>query len=155
MHATKNIAALFKSHPVSLAVIPAIVIALSFGLNYAYATWAEPVGTPPNNNTDAPLNVGPAAQTKSGPLTLGTSLTLPQGNTLQWSGGGFMYSDSSNTAIRQPGAFYVQHADGSLADTVSHNTYGNDFYIGAIGKWASQMGGGGTQYASGGVVWIL
>ena len=69
----KKLVSAFKSNPVSLAVIPAIVIALSFGLNYAYATWNEPPPgtTPPANNTDTPLNVGPAAQVKTGQLSLG------------------------------------------------------------------------------------
>ena len=71
----KKLVSAFKSNPVSLAVIPAIVIALSFGLNYAYATWTEPTGIPPSNNTDTPLNVGSSAQKKTGPLYLDSVFT--------------------------------------------------------------------------------
>ena len=92
-----------------------------------------------------------------------------------------MYSDSSNTAIRQPGVFYVTNLAGTPsgmeAGTVtlappsgkwSLITYGgnvfntqpqsadgslyvNDVYLRSAGRWASQMGGGGAQYASGGL----
>lgn len=34
----------------------------------AYSAWTDPVGTAPNSNVDAPVNVGSASQTKSGPL---------------------------------------------------------------------------------------
>lgn len=41
---------------------------LSVALAQTSGTWSEPVGTPPNNNTPAPINVGPTSQTKEGPI---------------------------------------------------------------------------------------
>ena len=111
---TTKIQEALKARPISLAIIPALAIALSFGLNYAYATWAEPVGTPPNNNTDAPLNVGPAAQTKAGTL----SLAAPLGNL-------------SLVTYGLSGSDQPQDANGSM------NV--NDIYLRSVGKWASQL----------------
>ena len=176
MHTTKNIAALFKSHPVSLAVIPAIVIALSFGLNYAYATWAEPIGTPPNNNTDTPLNVGATAQTKTGTLAVG-SLSIPAsgliiGNgasgssygalTIQGSSGGYSglnFRDSAGNAMGEVmtngsyAGFYnpvsfrwrLFVSDAGSNPSGYGNVVANDYYIASVGKWASQLGGGGGK----------
>ena len=43
---------------------------LCFGIIYAQAAWNEPPGgtTPPDNNTDAPVNIGGTNQIKSGGL---------------------------------------------------------------------------------------
>ena len=46
-----------------------IAIALSIGVTYVYA-WTGPTATAPGGNTPAPINVGTAAQTKSGKLTV-------------------------------------------------------------------------------------
>lgn len=49
--------------------------------------WTNPSGTPPNNNTTKPVNVGSASQSKTGNLTLSaSSLTLGSGNNLQVDG---------------------------------------------------------------------
>ena len=78
----KRIAAALKTTPLALALV------FFFGLSYAYASWTAPTATPPNGNTPTPINVGSTAQTKAGPLTLGGTLTVPQGNSLTWSGTG-------------------------------------------------------------------
>lgn len=136
----KRIAAALKTTPLALALV------FFFGLSYAYASWTAPTATPPNGNTPTPINVGSTAQTKAGPLTLGGTLTVPQGNSLTWSGtGNYLYSDTANTAIRQAGAFFVQNPSG----TAQANVVANDVYLTSIGKWASQLGGGtaGVTYA--------
>ena len=66
----------------------------------------------------------------------------PGGNGVQV-GSSYYYGDGTNSAIRQNGGLYVQNQNGSGFA----NTYGNDFYIAAIGKWASQLGGGGYTVA--------
>ncbi len=46
----------------------------------AVGTWTAPVGTPPANNTDAPINVGNTTQRKIGALEIGNpSSTTPNG----------------------------------------------------------------------------
>ena len=47
----------------------AIISFLIVGISYLEA-WTAPTGNPPNNNTDAPLNVGSLGQIKMGPLTV-------------------------------------------------------------------------------------
>lgn len=47
------------------------------------------------------------------------------------------YGDGTNAAVRMPWSLYVQHQNGSSAA----NVIANDYYIGASGKWASQLGG--------------
>jgi hypothetical protein len=49
---------------------------LAAGMQYVSAqSWSAPTGSPPGNNTYAPLNVGTSGQTKDGGLTLGFSNT--------------------------------------------------------------------------------
>lgn len=54
---------------ISKAIVLGLV--LSVGVGYLSAAWSEPAaGTvPPNNNTDAPINIGALPQGKSGLLT--------------------------------------------------------------------------------------
>jgi len=71
----------------------ALVIIVSVFIVYAAVHgWSEPSATPPQNNTSAPLNVGPSAQTKSGSLILNTDgntigLDIFKGNLIVDSGG--------------------------------------------------------------------
>jgi len=52
----------------SLALSLAILI-LALGAVLATIAWTEPITPPPAGNIPAPINVGPSAQTKQGPLT--------------------------------------------------------------------------------------
>jgi hypothetical protein len=58
------------THPLKTIIPLSIVCAVLIGYQYLGATWTEPVGTPPNNNVDAPVNVGSALQVKDGPLSV-------------------------------------------------------------------------------------
>lgn len=55
-------------------------------------------------------------------------------------GSSYFYGDGSNSAIRQNGMLYVQQQNGAGATNVS----ANDYYIAAIGQWASQLVPSGT-----------
>lgn len=53
-----------------------IVLTLTIGISYVFATWTGPTGTPPNNNASAPINVSDSDQIKDASLSLeGLSLT--------------------------------------------------------------------------------
>ena len=45
-----------------------IALAITLGVTYAFAAWVGPTATPPNNNVDAPINVGAIDQIKDGGL---------------------------------------------------------------------------------------
>lgn len=86
--------------------IKAIVLGLilAVGVSYAAAgTWTAPVGAPPGNNTDAPINVGGASQTKTGPLTLlhlftpDLTVTNPDGSVTNIPSGSALVADGDNT----------------------------------------------------------
>ncbi|MEK7582103.1 MAG: hypothetical protein AAB488_02140 [Patescibacteria group bacterium] len=47
----------------------ALALILSVGVSYVYA-WTGPIGTPPNDNTDAPINTGTVSQVKDGGLSV-------------------------------------------------------------------------------------
>jgi hypothetical protein len=51
------------------------VLIMSFLVGYLVLAWDEPTAAPPGANVDAPLNVDPDAQTKTGGLTIGTDGT--------------------------------------------------------------------------------
>ncbi len=55
-----------------LAILKLSVLGLllAFGAQFAYAAWTDPTGTPPNNNTEPPVNVGTVAQVKNGSLSV-------------------------------------------------------------------------------------
>ena len=78
-----------------------IVLALVIGVSYVSAAWNNPPATPPDSNTDAPINVGSTAQTKSGTFTVAG---------LGVSSGDFKFLPLSGTA---PTAGQVLTADGS------------------------------------------
>lgn len=48
-----------------------LALLLTVGIGYVFAAWTPAPANPPNGNTDAPINVGASAQTKTGALTLG------------------------------------------------------------------------------------
>jgi hypothetical protein len=51
----------------SLIIVAAVMILLA-GYNFINAAWTPATGTPPANNTEAPLNVSSTTQAKSGNL---------------------------------------------------------------------------------------
>jgi hypothetical protein len=53
-----------------------LALVLSVGVGYVFASWASAPANPPNNNTDAPINVGSSSQIKTGSLTLTGLLSL-------------------------------------------------------------------------------
>jgi len=58
-----------------LTITIVAVILTSAAITYG---WTAPVGGPPGNDTEPPINVGPTAQTKLGGLILGTGLSSGQ-----------------------------------------------------------------------------
>jgi len=62
---------------VSLSV--AVFLLSFFGaiiIRNSIAAWSGPLGSPPSSNVEAPLNVGPTSQTKTGNLNIGGSLAV-------------------------------------------------------------------------------
>ena len=65
-------------------IILALFLALGTSYIFASGTWTAPTSTPPDGNTDAPINVGNSGQVKIGGLTLNTGgatngLLVPSG----------------------------------------------------------------------------
>lgn len=52
--------------PVKQISVLATALSLALIASYAYGSWSDPSGTPPANNVDAPINVGPDSQSKTG-----------------------------------------------------------------------------------------
>ena len=48
--------------------VAVIALVITLGVTYAYAAWTGPTATPPNNNTNAPINVGAVDQIKNAGL---------------------------------------------------------------------------------------
>ncbi len=48
--------------------VAVIALAITLGITYAYAAWTGPTATPPNNNVNAPINVGAVDQIKNAGL---------------------------------------------------------------------------------------
>ena len=48
--------------------VAVIALAITLGITYAYAAWTGPTATPPNNNVNAPINVGTVDQIKNAGL---------------------------------------------------------------------------------------
>lgn len=75
---------LFKLNSGLIKTVLATIIlgtVLSIGLSFVRA-YSPPTAPPPGGNISAPINVGPATQTKSGGLTVGGVLTANGGITL-------------------------------------------------------------------------
>jgi hypothetical protein len=54
----------YKTAMSLVTIIAVMVILVSY--NFMSAAWTNPTATPPNNNTDAPVNIGASAQDKAG-----------------------------------------------------------------------------------------
>jgi len=52
--------------------ISIMALVITLGVTYSYAAWVGPTSTPPNNNIDAPINVGETSQIKDGGLGVDT-----------------------------------------------------------------------------------
>ena len=46
--------------------VATLALVITLGVTYAYAAWVGPVSVPPDNNADAPINVGAIDQIKDG-----------------------------------------------------------------------------------------
>jgi hypothetical protein len=53
--------------------IVTLALILALGISYASAAWTPAPSSPPNSNTDAPINVGVSRQAKVGGMAVGTS----------------------------------------------------------------------------------
>ncbi len=144
MNTKQEIASTLKMFVVSLFTV------LTFYVVQAYA-WTAPAGSPPSGNVAGPITTSATAQTKTGALTVGGLTTsningLGLGSTMRWSDGNAMYSDGSNVAATMNGWFYVMNrAVNGYTDVVA-----NDYYIGSMGKWVSQLGGSSGSLQFGG-----
>ncbi len=70
-----------KNQIFSIAKVIILALVLTVGIQYVAAqqSWSPPVGTPPANNTYAPINVGTDVQYKSGGLGVGWGVTQASG----------------------------------------------------------------------------
>jgi len=112
----------------------------------AASAWTEPSATPPSANVGAPITTGPAAQTKTGTIAINA-------NDSQYLAG---YGAKANkrsiggAAGWDPETLYVNGwNDWANGVYIGGNANVNDIYIRAMGKWASEMGGGGMGGAIG------
>jgi len=101
------------------------ILVLCFAVGFYVVAWTPPTAPPPGNNVDSPLNVGPNAQYKSGGLILNT--------------GG-----ADNGLIVDKGNVGIGTTEPQAKLDVNGNVKANDYYIAKTGKWASNLGGGGT-----------
>jgi hypothetical protein len=71
-----------KKEIISFAKLLTLALLLSVGTVYAAGTWTPAPAVPPNANTEAPINVGAVAQSRSGALALGTANAPTAGSIL-------------------------------------------------------------------------
>ncbi|MBI2052622.1 MAG: hypothetical protein HYT34_00020, partial [Candidatus Ryanbacteria bacterium] len=87
----------FKNFHITLAsIITTFFVATVL---FTFAAWQNPTQAPPGGNVDAPINVGPTAQTKAGPLTLDMQATATPALTVTASvnvGSGIQLSNTSS-----------------------------------------------------------
>lgn len=131
-----------------ICVYGAVLGACALGTSIALAAWSAPLNGPPtctsgNPGCDAPLNIGPTAQTKSGSLTIsgsGSSITSPQYcigssciTTWPSSGGGGSLSGGALT--------YIPEWSGSNSLTNSTMYYNGSALAlpGPAGNWALEV----------------
>lgn len=129
-----------RSHLRYLSFSVAVGLTLGYGI-IAVKAWAPPPVAPPNGNLGAPINISGVGQAKTGPLqvngfrnlgatildgNVGIGTTTPtqkldvngninvRGSQVRMSNSNtYFYGDASNAAVRTPGSFYIQSADGS------------------------------------------
>lgn len=92
------------------------------GANQNPAAWINSSG---NGHTDGDFSTG--HDLSVGNTAWINNAHVASGNNL-WVGNNTVYGDGSNIALRTPGAAFMQHQDGSLADVHSQNNYMNTLY---------------------------
>ena len=97
-----------------------VAIFLAFGISYAYS-WSGPTATPPGGNVEAPINVGPVSQIKSGDLGVRS-----------FSASGNVGIGTTNPTARlhiagTPGADGIRFPDGTLQTTAAAGAGGCAF----------------------------
>lgn len=134
----------------TLVLALVLAIAISAGTAYVRA-WTGPTGTAPSNNTPAPINVGSSDQTKSGGINFqgyahftgyGTDSWFPYVNGANYLRGP-LYFNSVLYDENNAGYYLDPNGTSRLNYVVADNTYtygnadANDFYVRAVGRWAS------------------
>ena len=114
---------------IKIVVLAAIMVV---GVQYVFATshsWQGPGGTPPTNNTEAPINVGNIEQQKNGVLDVnglksqlgftmyGGILDIQGGNTSTFSGGINSQGAITGTSITATGASGITANAGPVSGT--------------------------------------
>lgn len=98
------------------------IIALLFLAGFVAYAWTEPASAPPGGNVPSPINVGPAAQTKQGNLTLGGILKV-EGNILDKLGN-IIYNATAGKIERARLPF----EQGDITSDVDTNTYDAGYF---------------------------
>jgi hypothetical protein len=102
---------------------PQIVAMLFLAGFVAYAAvWQEPASSPPGGNVPSPINVGPAAQTKQGDLTVGGALKV-EGNLLD-NLGRIIYNAATGKIDRAR----LPYEQGDITSDVDTNTYDGGYF---------------------------
>ena len=114
------------------------VIGIVVGISLQFVkAWTEPTQIAPNSNVGAPITTSGNPQIKSGPLNLGSYLTTVGGVLLN-SGAGS--PPALNGLLVPNGNVGIGTVSPTQKLDVNGNIGANDVYIGAAGKWASQIG---------------
>ncbi|TSC56794.1 MAG: hypothetical protein G01um101418_195 [Parcubacteria group bacterium Gr01-1014_18] len=129
---------------------------LVVGYNAMGAAWVGPTANPPGNNAEAPINVGAAAQVKSGSLGLGVAVpSAPlhiQGN------GGVLRLQSNVAGIAGSVNTMFYDSSGTRLGYVGDASSGNNhIYLGSdVGNvYLNTAAGAGVTVTAGGNVGIM
>ncbi len=168
----------FLNHRVTREIVVTSVASFALlGLLAVAMAYTDPTQSPPQGGTP-PVNVGPTAQKKIGSLMLGSTAATPAGagsfvtdrnvyvGTQDTGSQAVFFGELGRVQADFPskqnfglgfqlstGFAGVFGADFRIMDNVNtalfKNVLANDYWIGAINKWASQLGGGSLSGASG------
>jgi hypothetical protein len=115
-----------------------LTFGLSISLQSLLAAWTSPTAAPPNNNTDAPVNVGAATQTKSGTLNLGGNINVI----------GLMKGSSGLDVGNAAGAYsYITLRDDESVNGVKYIHANSDAigFLSGTGLWLTYWDAAGNQ----------